>query len=145
MPKIKSTPITGTDNDFGKRLRSVRKSLQLNQKEFAKGIKCSLTSLSDIETGKSKPCHDFFYNIVNTYHVNLYYLLFGQGNMFTTPDRDVLIEGNQIKTGDEEVDEFLFYFFNSRLVHRYIMFNFHKFFIDSRESIKKDLENSEGE
>jgi transcriptional regulator with XRE-family HTH domain len=127
-------------NTFGSRVRAIRKSLKMNQEDFAPQLKISSQHLSDIELDKSKPCHDFFYNIVKNYHVNPFYLLFGEGEMFGGSNEKIE-DIKKIKTGDKDDDLFLYYFFNSPMVHSYLMFQFRKIYGESNEAIKKDIEN----
>ncbi len=68
--------------EFGKRIKQVLKHLKLTQKESAARLGISIASLSEIENDKYKPGHDFFYNMVKEFKVNLYYLYFGKGDMF---------------------------------------------------------------
>jgi transcriptional regulator with XRE-family HTH domain len=90
---------------FGERVRAIRKSLKIKQEDFAPGLKISTTHLTEIEKGKTKPCHDFFYNIVKNYNVNPYYLLFGEGEMFCGVNEEIVTEGKKIKTGDKNIDD----------------------------------------
>ena len=142
MAKAKKEKKPLPTNTFGSRVRAIRKSLKLNQEDFAPHLKISSQHLSDIELDKSKPCHDFFYNIVKNYQVNPFYLLFGEGEMFCS-SKEKKEDIKKIKTGDKEVDLFLYYFFNSPMVHSYLMFQFRKIYGESNEAIKKDIENRE--
>jgi transcriptional regulator with XRE-family HTH domain len=142
MAKVKKEKKPVQDNTFGSRVRAIRKSLKLNQEDIAPQLKISSQHLSDIELDKSKPCHDFFYNIVKNYQVNPFYLLFGEGEMFCG-SKEKIEDIKKIKTGDKEVDLFLYYFFNSPMVYSYLMFQFRKIYGESNEVIKKDIENRE--
>ena len=99
----------------------------------------STTHLSEIEKGKSKPCHDFFYNIVKNYQVNPYYLLFGEGEMFVGSNEKLETDIKKIKTGDKIIDELLYYFFNSPLVHNYLMYHFRTLFSEKKTVILDDI------
>jgi transcriptional regulator with XRE-family HTH domain len=145
MAKSKKAKKPVPANTFGIRVRAIRKKLKMRQEDFAPGLEISSNHLCEIEKGKSKPCHDFFFNIVKNYNVNLYYLLFGEGEMFVGRSEAIVTDGKKIKTGDKHIDEFLYYFFKSSLVQRYVMYQFRKFYIDEKASIKKDLESSEEE
>jgi transcriptional regulator with XRE-family HTH domain len=142
MAKLKKEKNPGPANTFGGRVKAIRKSLKMRQEDFVLGLKISTTHLSEIELDKSKPGHDFFYNIVKNYHVNLYYLLFGEGEMFGGVNEAIVTDGKKIKTGDKNIDLFLYYFFNSPMVHSYLMYHFRKIYGESNEAIKKDIENS---
>jgi transcriptional regulator with XRE-family HTH domain len=145
MAKSKKAKKPVPANSFGIRVRAIRKSLKMRQEDFAPGLEISSTHLSEIEKGKSKPCHDFFFNIVKNYHVNLSYLLFGEGEMFGGRSEAIVTDGKKIKTGDKHIDEFLYYFFKSSLVQHYVMYQFRKFYIEEDSAIKKDLKSSSEE
>ncbi len=65
------------------RVKKIRKILDLTNETLSSRLGIGKATLSNIETGVSKPCHDFFYAIVQVFNVNPYYLLFGQGDMFS--------------------------------------------------------------
>jgi transcriptional regulator with XRE-family HTH domain len=129
-------------NSFGSRVRAIRKSLKMRQEDLAPGLEISKTHLSDIEKDKTKPCHDFFYNIGKNYNVNLSYLFFGEGEMFVDSVNEIVSDGKKIKTGNKDIDEFLYYFFNSHMVHSYLMYQFRKLYNEENSGIMKDLERS---
>jgi transcriptional regulator with XRE-family HTH domain len=124
---------------FGERVRKLRKSLGILQKEFAESLHIAITTLSDIETGKNKPCHDFFYHIADVYNVNIHYLLFGKGEVFRSPGIP-LLEGEKDDTSqNRDIREFFDYFCKSRLV-RYLMLGYFRKIISSeKETIEKDI------
>jgi transcriptional regulator with XRE-family HTH domain len=130
---------------FGERLRAIRKSLKLRQTDFVRGLELTSQHLSEIEKGKTKPCHDFFYNIVKIYNVNLYYLLFGDGEMFGVSGGAIEIAGKEIKTGEKKIDDFLYYFFHSHMAQNYLLYHFRKFIYENESNLKKDLERSKDE
>ena len=80
-------------NTFGSPVREIRIRLELTQSDFGRGLGISLQHLSDIESNRKKPSHDFFYHMVKDYRINLNYLLLGEGEMFlgdkefTPPER----------------------------------------------------------
>ena len=143
MVKSKKEKKSEPANTFGGRVRAVRKSLRMNQEDFAPELKISSQHLSDIELDKSKPCHDFFYNIVKNYHVNLYYLLFGEGEMFGDVNEEIAPDVQKIKTGDKNIDLFLYYFFNSPLVHNYLLYQFRTLYNEKKTVIMDDIVNAE--
>jgi len=143
MARSKKVKKTEPANTFGSRVRAIRKSLKMNQEDFAPGLKMSSQHLSDIELDKSKPCHDFFYNIVKNYQVNPHYLLFGKGEMFGGVKEEIVPDFKKIKTGDMHVDEFLYYFFNSPLVHNYLMYQFRTLFSEKKTVIIDDIAKAE--
>jgi transcriptional regulator with XRE-family HTH domain len=73
------------DESLKSRLKAIRHALDLSQKEFAGHIKISAPSYSEIETGKYKPKFDVIQKIGKAFNVNLYYLVYGEGEMFIDP------------------------------------------------------------
>jgi transcriptional regulator with XRE-family HTH domain len=143
MARTKKVKKNVPANTFGSRVRAIRKSLKMRQKDIAPVLGISPTHLSEIEKCKSKPCHDFFYNIVKNFHVNLYYLLFGEGEMFGGVKEEIAPDFKKIKTGDMHVDELLYYFFNSPLVHNYLMYHFRTLFGEKKTVIIDDIAKAE--
>jgi transcriptional regulator with XRE-family HTH domain len=78
--------------DFGQRVKAVRDSLHLLQKDFAAQIGISGSFLSDIEAGKTRASFEFFYHITKVYNVNPMFLLHGKGEMFLKGDNEPAID-----------------------------------------------------
>jgi transcriptional regulator with XRE-family HTH domain len=128
---------------FGWRVKSVRKHFKLLQKEFSKKLDISVTSLSEIENDKSRPGYDFFAKIAREYDVNLYYLLFGEGDMFYRSaklDEILPVESFINSLDNEDVRDFLRYFLGSKIVQFRMLSFFKEFLIDKEISIKQELE-----
>lgn len=64
------------------RLRHLRETLHLNQKEFCKQIDLSQGRLSDIEAGKTKPSYTTLQAISEKFSISLDWLVTGKGQMF---------------------------------------------------------------
>jgi transcriptional regulator with XRE-family HTH domain len=126
--------------EIGRRLKLVRKSLGLRQKEFAQKVNISVTTLSDMETGKSRAGFDFLYNIVKIFNFNLYYIFFEEGDMFNDnknhPNKEVSI----CDSDDEDVQEFLWYLLHSKYVKFNVLAWFRKFYNQEEAAIKQDLD-----
>lgn len=133
----------GQDNEFGIRLKQVRKTLRLTQKEFAESLKISGATLSELESGKYKPGHDFFVNISIAFEVNLYYLLFGRGNMFLDPTQAYSERSDDFAVNLKDVSEFFHYFERSQLVQYSTLANFRALKYKDGEVIKAELEEFE--
>jgi transcriptional regulator with XRE-family HTH domain len=102
---------------IGRRLKDIRKKLNLRQKEFAEKMDITMVTLSDIETGKKRPGSDILFNLSELYDVNLDFLLFGQGSMFRQGMKmdGVTVEENAFGDYTDDVREMLWYMRNSRL------------------------------
>lgn len=71
---------------MNERIIQLRKSLHLNQTEFARSIGLKQTSLSGIETGYSTITPQTIISICSVYNVNEHWLRTGEGNMFNQDD-----------------------------------------------------------
>ena len=71
-------------NSFAKRLIRVRESLSLSQKEMAKLMKVSERVYLDYEKGRKKPTYEKLLPLAEIHHINLHWLLTGEGSMFVT-------------------------------------------------------------
>ena len=67
-----------------KRLKELRKALNIQQGEFAKNIGILQQQLSKYERGENKPSADFFIKLIEKTNVNLNWLLTGKGNIFAS-------------------------------------------------------------
>ena len=70
------------------RVKTLRKTLKLSQKNFGKRIYVSQSLLTEIELGNRKINDRTIQLIVSEYHINKDWLLTGNGDMFSasTPD-----------------------------------------------------------
>lgn len=70
------------------KIRSIRESLNLSQKEFGRLLGIRDTAVSKYELGSVKPSFDILSKIGNTFNVNLNWLLTDKENMFLDDDSD---------------------------------------------------------
>jgi transcriptional regulator with XRE-family HTH domain len=126
------------DETFGERLRKIPQHLKLKQKEFAAGLGMSSPALSEIENGKYKPGHYVLYNIVKICKVNLYYLLFGEGEMFL---ESLSIGGGipRYLVSHPEMKRFNWYFERSPILQHYILGKFRQYMNEERAAIDRDV------
>ncbi|MEK5377592.1 helix-turn-helix domain-containing protein [Paenibacillus sp. FSL P2-0173] len=80
-------------NIIGDNIKTVRKINSLNQIEFAKVLGISQGTLSDIESGKSKPSLETLISLLEKFDVNLYWLIKGQ-SFFESKLRKTEIKDN---------------------------------------------------
>ena len=66
-----------TEISFGSRLREIRKKNNLSGTELANILEISQGSLSEIETGKTKPSFKTIENIIKRTDIDLFWLLTG--------------------------------------------------------------------
>jgi len=68
--------------DIGKRIKELRKVLNLTQEEFGEKLGLSKSNISDIERGKVRPKDPLLRLIEQTFNVNPEWLRKGKGEMF---------------------------------------------------------------
>ena len=91
-------------DDVKKRIKQVRQTLGVSQRDFAKRIYISQTLLGDIELG-NRNINDRTIQLISTeFNVNKDWLLTGNGDMFSAPPVDLQLENlveifNQLDKG----------------------------------------------
>ena len=131
--------------DIALRLQQVRKQLNVTQKEFAESLRISNSSLCEMEAGHARLRFELIYNIIKVHNVNINYLLFGQGEMFTRQDN--FDREFETKIGPEYrtfFEEFIEYFNKSRIVRTAVMNFFWKYLLDNDYTIDKDIRKAAG-
>jgi transcriptional regulator with XRE-family HTH domain len=130
--------------EFGKRVKMIRKELQIYQKDFSKKINISGSFLSEIEAGKSKPGYDFLFNISKICKVSLAYVLHGVGEMFTDIDYGTLVTSKEPEHDHiDTLEELLWYLERSPLLKHKVMGYAAKFIYDNETAIKKEIEKDQ--
>ena len=74
------------------RLKTIRQTLNLSQKVFAKSVFISTSHYTLIETGNRKIKDSFLDSVCKIYNVNKDWLITGQGSMFINEPPDVKLE-----------------------------------------------------
>ncbi len=133
------------ETTLGERLKQARQHLRLKQTDFAEKLNISGPALSEIENDKYKPGHDFFYRVAKEFGINLYYLLFGEGEMFTESGSGYSPGLTKYAVSNSEVNRFLWYFERSPIVQYFILGQFRRFFQQEKKEIELDIENYEQE
>ena len=127
---------------IGERLQEIRKRFKLMQKDFAKDLGISPSSLCDIEAGKIKPRFELIHNLPKKFKVNILYLLYGTGDMFMHEEEEIFRQSEVLETYRNWIKEFLFFFENSPMV-RYAVMNYFISYINEHEGlIKIDIEKN---
>jgi len=70
---------------IGERLKKLRKELRLSQNEFAEKLKIPQTTYSNYENEIARTPPEVLQSITDVFHVNLHWLLTGEGEMFLEP------------------------------------------------------------
>jgi transcriptional regulator with XRE-family HTH domain len=129
------------ETTLGERLKQVRQRLKLKQSDLAEKLNISGPALSEIENDKYKPGHDFFYHAAKEFNINLYFLLLGEGDMFTNPGSGYSSGLTRYAASNSEVSKFLWYFEHSPIVQYFILGQFRRFFQKEKKEIELDIEN----
>ncbi|EJE7236571.1 helix-turn-helix transcriptional regulator [Clostridium botulinum] len=92
--------------ESGKRVRKLRKELNLTQDEFSKKLNVSRSNIGNIETGIIKLSDRTINDICRVFNANKNWLLTGEGNMFNTLNEDKELLDFVIRTLSEK-NEFI--------------------------------------
>ena len=123
--------------EIGERIRTIRKSLKYKQEKLAGIVNVSPTPLSEIETGKSKPGFDFLYILSRKLNVNLYYVLFGNGEKFLDPLYS--FTGLKFHVDSEQVENFFNDFYKSPLLQYHILGQYRIKMMTDGEMIEREI------
>lgn len=106
---------------FGRRLKQIRSTLSISQKDFAEKLDVSAAFVSAIEAEKSLPAFGFLLKMIEQYSINPSWLLLGKGSIFQ--EDFVIGESGRIDLSelDEDVLELLTYFKKSPLVKHVVL------------------------
>ncbi len=127
---------------IGKRLKAIRKVLGFMQKDFVKIVNITMSTLSDIETGKKRPGSEMLFILSDQYRVNLHYLLHGEGEMFRleTPLSGIAIAEGIFGDYTEDVKELLWYMQHSRLARGAIVAMAKEYCFRNEILLKKEIQ-----
>lgn len=150
----------------GNRIKTIRTTLEMSQKDFSISCGMSPNYLSEIETGKFKPGYDFLKNLVKKFNVDFNYLVLGQGDMFrntrekepeppketnpgnemgtepepdTEPPGDARTPAADYGPRDNDVERMLWYFKHAPVVKYAVMEYFKKYIFQNKEMIEEEL------
>ncbi|MCX6580612.1 MAG: helix-turn-helix transcriptional regulator [Candidatus Aminicenantes bacterium] len=130
---------------FALRLRAIRQALQLRQADFAERLNISGPALSEIENDKYKPGYEFLYNAVKEFNINLYYLLFGEGDMFRNPMEAMSDRAGKFAVNIPDVRAFIDSFERSSYVQYSMLAHFRTLMLRDREIIEQDIARAEAD
>jgi transcriptional regulator with XRE-family HTH domain len=115
------------------RIKAVRKTLGISQRDFCGGIYLSHSFYAKIETGMRSPNERVFELISNKYKVNKDWLLTGRGEMFSESPPDV--ELMQLMEIIKELDPL----FRDCIIQQIkLMANLHKKSKEAKENVQND-------
>lgn len=119
------------------RLKAIRAALGLNQREFAERMEISTTCISEIEKDKYKPNYEFLVRLVKDFRVNLYYLMFGEGEMFI--GEKVATLSKSLAVDEKKMQRFLDRLQKSPILQYYILAMYSSFNYKENEAIEAEI------
>ncbi|MDQ1353831.1 MAG: hypothetical protein QG657_4138 [Acidobacteriota bacterium] len=137
-----------SDNDysleeFGQRIKAVRRRLNMTQKEFGEAVDLSVSFISDIESGRSKACLDFFFNLARKFNINLNYLILGEGEIIDTESKHHSMSHKKVGQSINSISELIWYTERSPMMLHTILGFASRFIHENREYLIKEIEESE--
>ena len=125
---------------FGRRVRSIRKAIRLQQNEFAAGLDLSEGYICQIEKGKANPTYEFFYKLALKYNVSMDYLFYGKGELFFKRKLEVE-EDEGMRDSIDSNDDLLWFMEHSELFRMNIMVEAKRYLYESEENIRRDIQH----
>ncbi len=117
------------------RVKRIRETLNITQREMAARLGISKTKMSYIETGRSAPGYKFLKNIAAEYKVNPLYIQFGEGEPFNDT-AGIAGEPTQSFPYQSQMDRFDRDFLSTYFRSLYVRFNMLAFFLKFRRENK---------
>ena len=87
------------------RLKKIRQVLKLSQEQLAKNLNISKQAISNMENAKSLPSIPVLYKLLVDFHVNINYLLSGDGSAFMEDEKSFKELRNSIINEVEKILE----------------------------------------
>jgi transcriptional regulator with XRE-family HTH domain len=129
--------------EIGKRIKEIRKSLGLNQGEFSGNLSISSTAISEIETGKFKPNIELLALLSKVYNVNLYFVIFNEGDMFLDPATFISQSKKKYAVNIDDIRKFFYYFERSSIFQYEIMAIFKTKLLREKEIFQEDIDSNQ--
>ncbi|MGE5344117.1 MAG: helix-turn-helix domain-containing protein [Candidatus Omnitrophota bacterium] len=125
--------------NFCQRLKSLRETLNLTQKEFAESIGMDPTYYSKIELGTIHPGFDFFYSTSETHRLSLNYLFTGKGAMFINERPKDGYRKYEILDQTDELRTLVWFLKNSKIVRLACLGHLVEFYSLNRMALEAEL------
>ncbi|MDQ1353037.1 MAG: Helix-turn-helix protein [Acidobacteriota bacterium] len=128
---------------IGQRVKAVRESLRLSQREMAASLNTSASYLSEIEGGKANPGPGFFLGLSDAYNVSIEYIFHGEVEMFY--DSKTRLPSKEFKNvNDIDSPEKLFWLMNRSSMFRNTILGYAaRFYLENEATIKKNFRKEE--
>jgi transcriptional regulator with XRE-family HTH domain len=122
----------------GARLLAIRKKLKLNQEQLAKHLNVSNGTISAVEKGNILPSFKIIYHLAKKFNVNLFFLVFGAGEMFNQDQVNQSITGNLPRDQAIFMENFIHDFNRSELFRHSIIAYCKKFRLKYSKLMQKE-------
>lgn len=86
----------------GEKIKAIRKSLNLTLEKFGQKLGVSKGAISAIENNNRNLTNQMAKSICREFNVNYDWLMTGEGDMFSTPDEDIMQIIEHIMSGENE-------------------------------------------
>jgi transcriptional regulator with XRE-family HTH domain len=129
--------------EVGKRLKELRKHLNLTQTELGKQLGIKGSAVGKQERGEALPSTRGLQILASRYNASIDYLLCNRGTLFY--DKDDLNRPGSKRVMDGEVEELFSLMARVPLVRNSVMAYFQRFMIENRDVIEKELAGEAGE
>jgi len=126
------------NRDFGRRIREIREALNLKEKEFAETLNLSYSYYNQIENGNGNPGLDFFYDLIEKYHINMEYLFHGRGEI-TFDSKGEPVSLAELKSKIDSIDKLVWVSEHSQTFRMSILAKAHRIIMADGEYIKKEI------
>lgn len=131
--------------EIGQRLKSVRKELDLQQKDMAAALKMPASYLSEIESGKGNPGPDFFIKLFSEYNISMDYLVLGIGDMFSPSGGKVKRKEFDLSGGIKSFEELAWLMDASTYFTNMILAVANKILINDEDIVKASISRERGQ
>ena len=74
---------------IGERIKNLRKNLNITAKDFANILQIPLRTIGSYERNEAQPSPKFFSALIDIYHININWLLTGEGNIFLSKKTEI--------------------------------------------------------
>lgn len=132
---------TNRDNlsSFGRRVKEVRKTLRISQKEFAASLDMSGSYLSGIEHGNAAPGYEFLFKLSTDYRVSLDYLVHGSGAMMRAVNNGPVERARDDVDSIEDPGDILWLMEHSTMFKNTLLGFAQKFYYENESIIRKNI------
>lgn len=128
--------------EVGKRIKTARKALHLQQKDLADALGISASHLSEIESGKANGSTELHLRLSDLYNISTEYIFHGRGEMFYDDDGKLTEEPFDFKSDVDNLPDLLWLLKYSGYVRVAVMTFVSKLLLNEEEEIKRSIKKT---